>query len=130
MKTPLRRINAYELNCKMISNLYPALADIPLGKRGMFTPNEYLDNKFTLIAKRALRYKKQPRFATNFVIGDWMKSYIEMLLPGMEKSELSEIIDFHKYRKELSDMRNGRPEKDWLRFTNAVLYYKMSVISI
>lgn len=126
MRNPFRRIYGYSLNCDMIKSIYPPLADLPLGKRGMFTPNEYAGNKILLLAKRLWRYHQRHKFALNYSIDHWLTNYLQMLLPLMEKSEVAEFIDFGKYRLELAKMKAGMPEKHWLRFTNIALYYYMS----
>lgn len=125
MRNPFKRIHAYEINCSMIKDLYPPLTKIPLGKRGMFTPEEYFGNKMILILKRASRYKQNRGFKSNYSIGEWLKDYIASLLPQMMHSELSGFIDFKLYSEELTKLTPGLPEKHWLRFTNAALYYSL-----
>jgi hypothetical protein len=122
------RLNSHKLYCHLIHRLFPRLANIPLAKRGYFTPAEMVkNNRMVFIAKRLLRlFLAKQQYPANFPLGEWLNEYAGIRLKALCDSEL--ITDFIcvKDLLELFATNNHQNnEKYWRKFTNPIFFSRL-----
>ena len=97
--------------------LDPELDNVPFAKRGYYSANEYLGNKFLYVLKRLYRQKKQ--HPANFPYDDWMVHYVrnefKLLVP-----EISDLFDMDGLVKNFEENTQKSTEAYWHKYTNPI----------
>lgn len=124
-ETFMEKVKSHEFNLRIISHLAPGLNDLPFGKNGFYTINEYNGSKLVLYLKRFIRQKTERKYPANFVLGDWLKQYIHNSLSKLKEDEiLSDLIDY-EFLQESFDKEQSTCEKDLLKYTNLITLNKI-----
>ncbi|MCK5059331.1 MAG: hypothetical protein KAT34_21965 [Candidatus Aminicenantes bacterium] len=124
----IKRIKNHELYCFLINRLSPKLANIPLAKRGYYTPKEFVeDNSFSFLAKRVVRKKfAGHKYPVNFSLDDWMKNYVGSQLKILRNSEIiNNFINVEDILNRFNNNKHRTYEKYWRKFTNPIFFYKL-----
>jgi len=125
-ETVFDKVKSHEFSLKIIRHLAPELNDVPFGKNGYYTINEYFSNRFILYLKRFFRNKFENDYPANFRIGGWMKRFIEKEIANIDSNQhISHLFNLNHFKRKLNLMTSN-PEKDWLKFSSIVTLEKIS----
>jgi len=113
----ISRLSYADLHVNITHNLAPQLSNIPYSKKGYYTANEFLGNKYLLAIKRLIRYKKNTKFPQNFPYSEWIKTFsLETI--SQRKNYFTDLFDQKSYLKELVRAPVIPTEGFWHRYTN------------
>jgi len=117
-KNPFDRLKGGELQCRMIKEFTPELANVNFANQ--YTPNDVLGNRYKYITKRILHllFKKQRK--PTFTYDSWFCQYtndeVEMLSP-----QLADFYDFDAMADALSSNQHPSHEGYWHKYSNPIM---------
>lgn len=119
-KNQFKRVDQPRLHCEIMHRLAPELSEIKFAKKGYYTVNEFLGNRYVYLFKRFYRYKiNRNNYPLNFPYHAWLKEFIEQKLFN-NKSEVLEIFNIEKLNNSFMKSANHRNEGYWHLFTNPI----------
>jgi len=116
--TSINKLENPYLYCNIIKNLYPQLAK-PLFSN-MFSPNEYLFNKYYYVFIKSLRnklYKKN--YPPNFDYTDWFFEYIKNQIPSINH-HLFNYFDINSMKNSLLNSKHQSSEGYWHKYSHII----------
>jgi len=120
LKNQFKRVDQARFQCEIMHRLAPELSDIKFAKKGYYTVNEVLGNRYAYLFKRFYRYKVNRKYyPPNFTYHKWIREFIEQKLISNE-SEVLEFINIEKLNDVFMDSTNHYDEGSWHLFTNPI----------
>ena len=115
-----KRIDQSRFHCEIMHRLAPELSDIKFAKKGYYTVNEFLRNRYVYLFKRFFRYKLNRKcYPPNFPYQAWLNEFIEHNLFN-NKSEVLDIFNIDKLNNAFMESTNHHHEGYWHLFTNPI----------
>ena len=119
-KNQFKRLEQPRFHCEIMHRLAPELSDIKFAKKGYYTVNEFLGNRYAYLFKRFYRYKiNRKYYPPNFPYHAWIEEFIEQKLFN-KKSEVLEIFNIEKLNSAFIRSANPHNEGYWHLFTNSI----------
>ena len=119
-KNQFKRVDQPRFHCEIMHRLAPELSEIKFAKKGYYTVNEFLGNRYVYLFKRFYRYKiNRKYYPPNFPYHAWLMEFIEQKLFNY-KSEVLEIFNIEKLNNAFMKSANHHNEGYWHLFTNPV----------
>jgi hypothetical protein len=117
-KNPIDRLKGGELQCSMIKEFTPELANVNFANQ--YTPNDVLGNRYRYITKRIIHllFRKQtrPTFTYDHWFYRFMHDEVEKLSP-----KLSDLYDINALKDALSLNWHPSHEGYWHKYSNPVM---------
>ena len=101
--------------------LSPELSNVPYAKRGQYTANDLMKNKFKYLINRFLYYikKDKEQYPSNFPMGNWLYKFADEQLNNIS-SEVLEIFDLKLLQEKLETVKSKTQEEYWHIITNPI----------
>ena len=115
-----KRVDQPRFHCEIMHRLAPELSDIKFAKKGYYTVNEFLGNRYACLFKRFYRYKiNRKYYQPNFPYRAWLREFIKQNLFN-NKSEALGIFNIEKLNSAFMESTNHYNEGYWHLFTNPI----------
>ncbi|MDO9256308.1 MAG: hypothetical protein Q7U54_12405 [Bacteroidales bacterium] len=116
-KNPFKRLIGGELQCQIIKQFAPKLANVPFAN--LYTPNDVLGNRYLYILKRIyLQSTKAPTNPT-FRYDFWFQDFINEHLTSNEEF-ISQFYNYNILKEDFKMLNHKSIEGYWHKYTNPI----------
>ena len=102
-------------------DLAPELSKIPYAKKGKYTANDIVNNKFLYLLKRFsyLIKKDRDHYPPNFPMGEWLYQFCKEELSNLTP-EIRNLVNHTMLAESLEQIKTKTTEKNWHIATNPI----------
>jgi asparagine synthetase B (glutamine-hydrolysing) len=117
----LNRLFHSQFFAEVTHNLAPELSSIPYAKKGKYTANDIVNNKFIYLLKRlSYKIKKDKElFPENFPMGYWLFLFCKEELNKLSP-EIESLVNLNLLKNCLEQLKTKTTEKNWHIVTNPI----------